>query len=49
MFQKFEGYMHTQIALDFKLNLDVIARKDALQKIYAMYQKIYDSHTLYIL
>ena len=32
MFQKSGGYIHTQIALDFKLNLDVIARKDTFKK-----------------
>ena len=31
MFQKRGGYIHTQSALDFKLNLDVIARKDTFQ------------------
>jgi len=30
MFQKSREYIHTQTALNFKLNLDVIARKDAL-------------------
>ena len=32
MFQKSGGYMHTQIVLDFKFNLDVVARKDKFKK-----------------
>ena len=34
--------MHTQTVLDFNLNLDVIARKDAFQKVSVSYQKIRD-------
>ena len=29
---KYGGYIHTQIALDFKLNLEVILRNDIFQK-----------------
>ena len=32
MFQESGGYMYTQTALDFKLNVDVVARKDTFQK-----------------
>ena len=33
MVQKSGGYIHTQTASDFQLNLDVLARKDTFQKI----------------
>ena len=43
MFQKSGGFIHTQIALDFNLNLDVIAIKDAFQtKTSVRYQKSND-------
>ena len=32
MFQESGGYMYTQTVLDFKLNVDVVARKDKFQK-----------------
>ena len=32
MFQKSRGHIHTQTAFDFKLNRDVIARKDTFQE-----------------
>ena len=32
MFKKSGGHIHTQIAFDFELKLDVIARKDILKK-----------------
>ena len=35
MFQKNEGYIHLQTALDLKLNFDVITRKDIFKKISA--------------
>ena len=45
MIQKNGGYMDTQRALYFKLNLDVIARKDTFQKISVTLQKSYDPQT----
>ena len=41
-----DTYIHTQIVLDFKFNLDVVARKDKFKKqISVTQQKSYDSHT----
>ena len=39
MLRKKEGHIHTQTALDFKLNIDVIARKDTFRKQYLLYNK----------
>ena len=32
MFQQSAGHIHAQAVLDFKLNLDLMARKDAFRK-----------------
>ena len=39
---KYGGYIYTQTALDFKLNLEVITKKNIFQKNYVTYQKTYD-------
>ena len=43
---KYRGYIHTQTALDFKLNLEVITRNDIFQKKFSVtQQKSYDPPT----
>ena len=41
MSQKSGGYIPIQIALDFKLNFDIIAIKEKFKKISVTYQKNY--------
>jgi len=45
MFQKSAGYIYTQTGLGYKLDLDVVARTDTIQKTSLIHNKRDDSNT----